>query len=497
MTTDILVLLPIIIPMFAGLIMLFIGRRPMAHRVGAALTGVLMLIITLWVIIRVYNTGTMVTFIGDWSAPFGISVVIDMAAALLLLSTTIVTFAIVIYSFQSIGLEREKFYYYPLILFMLTGINGAFSTGDIFNMFVFFEVFLIASYVLITLGGTKIQLQEGFKYIVVNIVASNFFVLGIAYLYSVTGTLNFADIYLKLDNYDGNILIMTIVAVVFLFVFATKAGVVPFYFWLPGSYYAPPMPIIALFGALLTKVGVYAIARTYSLFFIGNSAFTHQMLLFLAILTIIVGAIGALAYTDMKKVIIYNILIAVGIILTGFSIMDQTAAVGAMYYLIHDIIIKAALFLLVGFIIYRTGKVDSERLGGLIGQHPLVGWAFFIAALSLAGVPPLSGFYGKLFIVQSAFENNHYITAIILLLSSLAVLYSLIKIFINVFWGEDMDFSKLKLLKYDKLLVSSIGLVIVSVAFGLGADLLYPLFEMAAEAFYDPASYASYLTEVE
>jgi len=490
-------MLPIILPFLAGVIMLFLGKRPMPHRMISAVTSLIMVGVAAFNVYYVYVNGTMVTFISNWSAPFGISVVYDMVAALLVLTTSIVTFFVVVYSFQSIGYERERYYYYPMVLFMITGIIGAFTTGDIFNMFVFFEVFLLASYVLITLGSRKIQLQEGFKYLVVNIVSSNFFLVGLAYLYSVTGSLNMADIHIKLSNYDGNLAIMTIVAVVFLFVFATKAGLFPLYFWMPGSYNAPPMPVIALFGALLTKVGVYAIARTYSLFFTNDVGYTHQVLLLLSLLTIIVGSIGALAYTNMKQIIIYNIMIAVGVIMVGFSMMDYAGTVGSMYYLIHDMIIKAALFLLIGFIIYRTGKNDAADLGGLIRQHPVVGWTFFIATLSLAGVPPFPGFFGKLYIVESAFDNGHAIAAILVLLSSLVVLYSVIRIFIKVFWGEPAQPIELKNIKSDKLLFSAVGLVIISAVFGLSADFLFPIFEMAAESFFDPSSYSNYLMGVE
>lgn len=497
MTTNILTMLPIILPFIAGVIMLFIGKRPIPHRMVSAVAGLLIVGVAAFNVYYVYGNGTMITFVSNWSAPFGISVVYDMVAALLVLTTSIVTFFVIIYSFQSIGYEREKYYYYPMVMFMITGINGAFTTGDIFNMFVFFEVFLLASYVLITLGSRKVQLQEGFKYLVVNVVSSNFFLVGLAYLYSVTGSLNMADIHIKLSNYDGNLAIMTIIAVVFIFVFATKAGLFPLYFWMPGSYKAPPMPVIALFGALLTKVGVYAIARTFSLFFTNDVAFTHQVLLLMALLTIVAGCIGALAYTDMKQIIIYNIMIAIGVIIVGFSMMDYAGTVGAMYYLIHDMIIKAALFLLIGFIIYRTGKNDAADLGGLIKQHPVVGWTFFIASLSLAGVPPFPGFYGKLFIVESAFDNGHAIAAIIVLLSSLVVLYSIMKVFIKVFWGEPAEPIELKNIKSDKLLFSAIGLVIVSTVFGLSADFLFPIFEMAAESFYNPSSYSNYLMGVE
>src|SRR5699024_296558 len=232
-----------------------------------------------------------------------------------------------------------------------------------------------------------------FKYYLVNVISSNFFVLAVAYIYLSVGSLNIADIHQKLSAFEGYSVIMTIIAAVMIFDFATKAGLFPFYFLLPVSYVAPPIPIIALFGTLLTTVGVYAIARTYSLFFTDDIGFTHQLLLFLAVLTIVMGSIGALAYTDMKKIIIYNILIAIGVITAGYAMMDEAGTIGATYYLIHDIIIKAGLFFLIGFIIYRTGESDISRLGGLIKIHPVVGWTFFIAALGIAGVPPLSGFY--------------------------------------------------------------------------------------------------------
>src|SRR5699024_7755585 len=308
MMTDIIPLLPVMIPLLAGIVMLFTGRHNIfLHRVISAAAGLFLVIVSIFTIIYIANNGMVVTHIGNWQAPYGISMVIDMLAALLLFGTAIVTFTVVVYSFQSIGVARERFFYYPMIMFMITGVNGAFITGDIFNMFVFFEVFLLASYVLITIGGTKIQLQEGFKYYLVNVISSNFFVLAVAYLYVSVGSLNMADIHQKLSAFEGDAAILTIIAAVMLFVFATKAGLFPFYFWLPGSYFAPPIPIMALFGALLTKVGVYAIARTYSLFFTDDIGFTHQMLLFLAVLTIVMGSIGALAYTDMKKIIIYNI----------------------------------------------------------------------------------------------------------------------------------------------------------------------------------------------
>jgi multicomponent Na+:H+ antiporter subunit D len=280
--------------------------------------------------------------LGSWEAPFGITLVSDMLSSLLVLTTSVIAFACCLYSFRAIGEEREKFYYYPILQFLIVGINGAFTTGDIFNLFVFFEVMLMSSYVLLVLGGTKAQLRESVKYILVNIISSSLFVITVAYLYSVVGTLNMAHISSRIAEV-GQPGILTVIAVLFLIVFGLKGAIFPLYFWLPGSYYAPPAPVLALFGALLTKVGVYSIMRTYTLFFPHDPGYTHELLGALAVITIIVGIIGALAYWDVKKIIIYNIIVAVGVILFGVSINTTESLAGAIFYLIHDMLIKAAL----------------------------------------------------------------------------------------------------------------------------------------------------------
>src|SRR5699024_601688 len=320
------------------------------------------------------------------------------------------------------------FYYYPTILFMLTGINGAFTTGDIFNMFVFFEVLLIASYVLIVLGGEKRQLRESIKYLLVNVISSSLFVVTVGLLYSVVVTLNMADISAKISDV-GQTVLLTVIAILFLMVFGIKGALFPLYFWLPGSYSAPPMPVLALFGALLTKVGIYAITRTYTLFFIHDLTFTHEFLLVLSVLTVIFGCIGALAYFDLKQIII-----AVGVILFGVAQMNEAGMSGSIFYLIHDMLIKAGLFLLIGIIISVTGTSNLREMGGLMKTHASLGWMYLIAVFGLVGIPPLSGFIGKLLIVQGGFEAGNIWTTIIILISSIIVLLSAMRIFVYAFW---------------------------------------------------------------
>ncbi|MDZ5472083.1 Na+/H+ antiporter subunit D [Bacillus sp. 31A1R] len=481
-------LLPIIIPLVSAVILIFLNKSIMASRWFSALSSLATIIASVILLQKVRVNGIQTVDLGNWQAPFGISLVSDMLSALLVLTTSIISFLCVIYSFRSIGKERESFYYYPIFQFLIVGVNGAFTTGDIFNLFVFFEVMLMSSYVLLVLGGTRIQLRESIKYILVNIISSSLFVITVAYLYSVVGSLNMAHISVRISEI-GQPGIVTVIAILFLIVFGLKGGIFPLYFWLPGSYNAPPAPVLAIFGALLTKVGIYSIMRTYTLFFYHDIGFTHQILGVLSIITIIVGVIGAIGYWDIKKIIIYNIIIAVGVILYGVSVMNTDALAGSVFYLIHDMIIKAALFLLAGIVIAITGTSNLRNISGLIKRYPLLGWTFFISALALAGIPPLSGFIGKLLLVKGGFDGGSYWGAGIVLMSSLLVLFSVVKIFINGFWGIHRNYEGEEKAPVKWLLISPIILVVLSALYGLGSEAIYPYIMQAVETLMTPDIY--------
>ncbi|MFC7785626.1 MULTISPECIES: Na+/H+ antiporter subunit D [unclassified Rossellomorea] len=483
-----LLILPILIPLFTAIILMFISKYVKLQRGISSLSTLATIAASLVLINTIYNDGIQTINLGSWVAPFGITLVSDMLSALLVTTTSIITLVVLLYSFKSIGADRERFYYYPVVQFLLVGVNGAFTTGDIFNLFVFFEVMLMSSYVLLVLGGTKAQLREGIKYILVNVISSALFVIAVAYLYSVVGTLNMADISRKIAdvNQPG---ILTAIAIMFLLVFGLKGAIFPLYFWLPGSYYAPPTPVLALFGALLTKVGVYSILRTYTLFFYHDIGYTHEILSMLAILTIVLGCIGAIAYWDVKKIIIYNIIIAVGVILFGVSTMNPEALEGAIYYLVHDMFIKAALFLLVGVMIAITGTTNLKKMGGLIKEYPWLGWTFLVAAFSLAGIPPLSGFIGKLLILRGSFAAEAYVGAGVVLASSLLVLYSVIKIFLNGIWGNPKEYKGVSKGHARYLWMTSAILVVLAVCYGFGAEAIRPLFSQAAEVLVNPNLY--------
>jgi multicomponent Na+:H+ antiporter subunit D len=483
-----LITLPLLIPFFTAIILVFFVKNVPVQRWISAIGSVLTIVAAIALAATVYTEGIQTMNLSNWEAPFGITLVSDMLSSLLVLTTSVIAFVCLLYSFRSIGIEREKHYYYPVFFFLILGVNGAFTTGDIFNMFVFFEVMLMASYVLLVLGGTKIQLRETIKYLLVNIISSGLFVIGVAYLYSVVGTLNMAHISVRLSEL-GQSGIVTVIAVLFLIVFGIKGAIFPLYFWLPGAYYAPPAPVMALFGALLTKVGVYSITRTYTLFFTHDVGYTHGLLEILSILTIIIGMIGAIAYSDVKKIIIYNIIVAVGVILFGVSTFTTEALTGSVFYLIHDMIIKGALFLLIGIMIKIAGTSNLKEMGGLIHRYPGLAWTYFIAALALAGVPPLSGFVGKILIVRAGIEAGNYWGAGIVLLSSLFVLFSVMKVFINGFWGEAREYKQQEKLPVRWLLAAPVILTVSAVLYGLGTEALYPIISTAAETLSNPEIY--------
>jgi len=479
---------PIIIPFFFAIVLIFMQRRVVLQRVITLSALAFSAICAFLLLLQVEREGIQTVTFGNWPAPFGITMVADSVSSLLVLTTAVLVFFIVWYGFGIIGKSREQHFYYPGILMITTGVSGAFTTGDIFNLFVFFEVLLIASYLLIVLGGERLQLRESFKYILVNVISSALFVITVAFLYSVVGTLNMADISEKIKEISQPGIVTTI-AVLFLMVFGLKAAIFPLYFWLPSSYAAAPIPVLALFGALLTKVGIYAITRTYTLFFVHDLSYTHELLMILSIITVVIGCIGALAHFDLKQIIIYNIVIAVGVILFAVAQLNEVALMGAMFYLIHDMIIKAALFMIIGIIIFITGTSNLRKMGGLMQTYPALGWFYLIAAFGLVGIPPLSGFVGKLLILQGGFAAENVVGTIIILASSLVVLLSAMRIFIYAFWGGSQPIQQVDRARYIKLFIPAAVLVLISVAYGVGSEWIMPFMEDAANVLANPAVY--------
>ncbi|OZU89898.1 Na+/H+ antiporter subunit D [Virgibacillus indicus] len=483
-----LAVLPIIIPLISAIILVFFNSKVNISRGLAKLFSLINLSVALYINWYVLENGSIILETGDWAAPYGIILVVDSLAAILVLTTNLIAAACAFYA-PNAGLERkEKFYFYPLFFFLISGVSGAFVTGDLFNLFVFFEVLLMASYGLIVLGGDKVQLRESLKYLLINVFSSMLFVTAIAFLYAVVGTVNMAHIAQRVQEVEQQG-VLTAIGVLLFFVFATKAALFPLYYWLPKSYVVPNPVISALFGALLTKVGIYSILRVFSLIFVYKLELTHETFIWIAGLSMIFGVIGALSTNNIKLIIAYNIIPAIGFIILGIGVLNQESLGGSVYYLIHDMIIKAALFLIVGVIAYIAGTSDLRKMGGLINYYPFLGWLLFVAAFVLAGIPPFSGFIGKLLLLQGAFKEGEIAIVIIGLLTSLLILYSIMKIFIKGFWGDKDAMGDFKKKPVKGMIAPIVFLLAFSVALGVGAEYFYPIVDSIAAYLLDPEIY--------
>lgn len=482
-----LIMLPMVIPIMTGIILVFLRPFIRVQRVVSVLAMLFIGGISVYLLGHIHDSGIITLAFGEWDAPFGIVFVADAFAMLLVLTSSFVALICLLFAFSTIGERREKLFFYPLVQFLIAGVNGSFLTGDLFNLFVCFEVMLVASYILIVMGSEKVQLRESITYIAVNVLSSWIFLVGIAYLYGTLGTVNMAHLAERVAE-NGQTPILTTISVLFLVVFSLKSGLLLF-FWLPGSYSVPPAAVAALFGALLTKVGVYAMFRMFTLVFTHEPSITHTLIGMMAAVTLVVGSIGAIAYKDLRQIAIYNIIIAIGFIMVGLAVTTPSALEGSIYYLIHDMIVKALLFLVIGTIILLTGKTRIGQMSGLIRNYPILGWLFFIVTLSLVGVPPLSGFIGKYLVGKGAVETETYVLLALAFISSLFVLYSLLRIFLNCFWGETiMSFDDEKPMK-KKWVFPSVILAAATIALGIGAEAIADHVGDAADVLAHPNMY--------
>lgn len=482
-----LLVLPILIPLCTAVLLMFLKEKIQAQRIISGISALLNIFIGLVMVGRVSEKGIHTLHMGGWMPPYGIVFVADMFAALLVLVASIASCAILFYSFVSIGKERERTYYYTFFQFLLVGVYGSFLTGDIFNLFVFFEVMLISSYALISLGGTKLQLRESLKYLLINIVSSTLFVAAVAYLYAAVGTLNMAHLSQRVAEV-GQGGVLNVIAVLFLLVFSLKAGLFLF-FWLPGSYGAPPSAVRAVFGALLTKVGMYAIIRTFTLIFYHDPGVTHTWIAWMAAATMILGGLGAVAYNDISRILNYNVIISVGFVIFGLAASTVDSLNGTVFYLLHDMLAKGLMFILGGIIITIAGTDQLRQMGGLIKRYPLIGWIFFTLALTLVGIPPLSGFAGKVLLIRGGLDAGMLTLSLIGLASSFLVLYSLMKIFRLAFWGEERERVKREPVKLKLATGSAAALLVLVILMGVGSEWVYSYVSQAGDVLAHPALY--------
>jgi multicomponent Na+:H+ antiporter subunit D len=430
-----LILLPVLIP-FATFILLLFFRRSVSFNQTLAIGGaVLQLLISLFLLNRVLNDGIQVTQIGSWPAPYGITIVADLFSAVMILLSGIIAVAIGIYSVSGLSKEYHKGSFYPLLSVLLMGVNGAFLTGDVFNLYVWFEVMILASFVLLTMGGSRKQMYGGLKYMTMNLVSSMIFLAGIGVLYGQAGTLNMADLAVKIRE-AGATSMLSVSAMLFFIAFGIKAALFPFFFWLPASYYTPPVVITALFSGLMTKVGMYAMIRFFTLIFVHDRELWQPLILAVGGLTMVVGVLTAASQYDIRRILSFHIISQIGYMVMGLGLFTVGGIAGAIYFVAHNIITKTNTFLVAGIVNHIKGTFDLKALGGLYKSYPFIAILMFIPAMGLAGIPPLSGFFGKLLLIIAGIESQQYVITGVAVWVSLITLFSMIKIWNEGFWKK-------------------------------------------------------------
>jgi multicomponent Na+:H+ antiporter subunit D len=428
-----LLALPILLPLATAIALQIAPHRPRLLRTIAFAGAMAVLVAAVVLLVRVESGGIQVVQVAGWPAPFGITLVADLFSAMLVLMVGIVAVAVTGQSFSGVDPRREAFGYHSLIHILLMGVSGAFLTGDIFNMYVWFEVMLIASFVLMALHRTRAQLQAAFTYVALNLLASALLLTAIGLLYGQAGTLNMADLARawperRTPALDGAL------AMLFLVAFGIKAGLFPLFFWLPASYHTPPAAVGALFAGLLTKVGVYAMIRVFTLLFREPGSGMFTLILALSAATMVVGLVGAVAQRDIRRMLAFNLVGHIGFTTVGLALWTPLALGGSILYLFHHMLVITSLFLVSGLFLRQRRTTSFSSLGGLFRAQPGVAVLAMIPIFSLAGLPPLSGFVAKLAIVAAALESGRGWLAGVALLVGLLTLISMARIWEEAFW---------------------------------------------------------------
>ncbi|MFI5937387.1 Na+/H+ antiporter subunit D [Actinoplanes sp. NPDC051494] len=479
-----LVPLPVVMPLLGAALTLMMAGKPRAQRTVSLSVLTSTLLVSIALLILSTTDGPLVVAVGGWLAPVGIALVADQLAALMLVVSSAVTLCVLVYSIGQ-GMadgdeETPLSIYHPTYLILTAGVTNAFLSGDLFNLYVGFEILLVASYVLLTLGGTENRIRAGTTYVVVSLVSSLIFLTALGLVYAATGTLNLAQLAERLDALPDDLRL--ILQGMLLLAFGIKAAVFPLSAWLPDSYPTAPAPVTAVFAGLLTKVGVYAIIRTETLLFPGGRA--AALLLVVALLTMVVGILGAVAQSDIKRLLSFTLISHIGYLLFGVGLATRLGLSSAIFYVVHHITIQTTLFLAAGLIERRGGSTGLDKLGGLARLSPVLAGLFLIPALNLAGIPPFSGFIGKVGLLQAGAGDGGVLAWALVgggVLTSLLTLYAIARVWNLAFWrAPDPAMPDRSGALLPKLMVApTLALVVLGMGLTLVAG---PLFEISDQA---------------
>lgn len=446
MTTEQLILflipMPVLIPaVTAGLALLF-SRRPRLQQLLSMAALILLLILSVWLVYLVQDNGIHTVQVGGWNSPIGITLVADGLSTIMIAVSQLVLFAVHWFGIgQGIrdGDDDDPIsVFVPTYMLLNMGVSMAFLAGDLFNLYVGFEVLLLASYVLLTLGASASRIRAGVSYVMVNLLSSMVFLMAIGFVYASVGTVNFAHVSIRMEGLPSGT--RTAIFAVLLVAFAVKAAVFPLSSWLPDSYPTAPSMVTAVFAGLLTKVGVYAIIRSRSVMFPDGAL--DGVLMWAGLATMIMGILGAMAQNDIKRLLSFTLVSHIGYMIFGIALGNELGLSGAIFYMVHHILVQTALFLVVGLIERQAGSSSLRRLGGLAKASPLLALLYLVPALNLGGIPPFSGFLGKIMLIEAGAQSGT-LTAWVLVggsvLTSLLTLYTMVIVWSKAFWRDRSD----------------------------------------------------------
>jgi multicomponent Na+:H+ antiporter subunit D len=496
--------LPVAIPLLFGALGLLVQSMSLPRRlqiqqvlVGAALGVNLVVGVILFAFAL---TGGPISFqMGLWVAPFGITVYLDTMTGIMLTMVGLLSVLIYPFALATVDDERARLGFFPMTLFLLMGANGAFITGDLFNLYVFYEVLLMASFVLLTLGGTPSQINGGIRYVVLNLMGSMMLLLGAGITYGTLGTLNMAHVAVRMG--EAPYQVQAMIAGLLLIAFGAKAALFPVFFWLPSSYHTPHPAVTALFSGVLTKVGMYSLFRVFPLFFPSLLNSWQPMLMTIAGLTMVIGVLGAFAQPTIRRLLSFHIISQIGYMLMGLAIAMTPSPYGigfglalAILFLVHNQIVKTALLLGGGAVELEMGTGKLSELGGLVQRRPVQATFFFIAAFALAGFPPTSGFIGKLGLLEVTFSSGQWVIAGVSVFVSILTTMSMIRLWQYIFWGKPhrQPLTPRRQINPNHTLMTTAPvmiLVLLSLLIGLAAQPVLDVAQVAANQAIDRATY--------
>ncbi len=488
-----LLALPLMLPVALALLGVALRNHARGRQVTGVLTAIGLPAAAILVLMETIGGDIAHLAVGNWRAPFGIILVADLTAAIFLLTTSVTASLVFFHALLNPMRGALEKWFFPLANFVILGVNGSLLTGDLFNLFVWFEVMLIGSFVMLILGGHRAQLEGGLKYVVINLVGSGFFLGGVAMIYGITGTLNLADIAVKIQLLDQSAYANSGILLLF-GAFAIKAGLFPFFFWLPAAYHTPPAVVTAFFGGLLSKVGIYAFFRTSTLFLADGFAPWQDLMLWAAALTMITGVLGAAAHFHMRRILAFHIISQIGYLMAGVAMFTVAGIAAGLFYFIHNNVAKTNLLLISAVVERKLGTSRLERIGGLYKAAPWLSIWFLISALALAGIPPLSGFWAKLGIVRAGIEGGYSWLVFAGLGVGMMTLYSMTKLWAEVFWKKAPEHGGWAD-EEERAPVTNLGLVpivmmvgiIIALSFAGGA--VFDVCNAAASQLLDPTEY--------